>query len=34
VTQGVHVATGIAAVPLLLAKLWAVFRGCWPGRRS
>lgn len=25
VTQGLHVATGIAAIPLLLAKLWAVF---------
>ena len=25
VTQGVHVATGIAAVPLLLAKLWSVY---------
>ena len=25
VTQGLHVLTGIAAVPLLLAKLWAVF---------
>ncbi len=25
VTQGVHVATGIASVPLLLAKLWTVF---------
>jgi DMSO/TMAO reductase YedYZ molybdopterin-dependent catalytic subunit len=25
VTQGVHVATGIASIPLLLAKLWAVF---------
>ncbi len=24
-TQGLHVATGIAAVPLLLAKLWSVF---------
>jgi DMSO/TMAO reductase YedYZ molybdopterin-dependent catalytic subunit len=24
-TQGVHVITGIAAVPLLLAKLWSVF---------
>jgi DMSO/TMAO reductase YedYZ molybdopterin-dependent catalytic subunit len=26
VTQGVHVATGIASIPLLFAKLWAV----WP----
>ncbi len=25
VTQGLHVATGIATVPLLLAKLWSVF---------
>lgn len=25
VTQGLHVATGIAAVPLLLAKLWTVY---------
>jgi DMSO/TMAO reductase YedYZ molybdopterin-dependent catalytic subunit len=25
VTQGVHVATGIAAVPLLFAKLWVVY---------
>src|SRR5690242_1861502 len=25
VTQGVHVATGLASIPLLLAKLWAVF---------
>ena len=25
VTQGLHVATGIATIPLLLAKLWAVF---------
>src|SRR3954470_13695389 len=25
VTQGLHVATGIAAIPLLLAKLWAVY---------
>lgn len=25
VTQGVHVATGIATVPLLLAKLWSVY---------
>lgn len=24
-TQGVHVATGIAAIPLLLAKLWTVY---------
>jgi hypothetical protein len=25
VTQGLHVATGIAAIPLLLAKLWVVY---------
>ncbi len=25
VTQGVHVATGIASIPLLLAKLWTVY---------
>jgi DMSO/TMAO reductase YedYZ molybdopterin-dependent catalytic subunit len=25
VTQGVHVATGLAAIPLLFAKLWAVY---------
>ena len=25
VTQGLHVATGLAAIPLLLAKLWTVF---------
>jgi hypothetical protein len=25
VTQGTHVATGLASIPLLLAKLWAVF---------
>jgi hypothetical protein len=25
ITQGIHVATGIAAVPLLLAKLWSVY---------
>lgn len=25
ITQGVHVVTGIAAIPLLLAKLWTVF---------
>ena len=31
-TQGLHVATGIASVPLLLAKLWAVFPRllAWP----
>lgn len=31
-TQGLHVASGIAAIPLLLAKLWAVYRGCSRGR--
>jgi len=32
VTQGLHIATGIASVPLLLAKLWAVFPRllAWP----
>ena len=32
VTQGLHVATGLAAVPLLLAKLWAVLPALftWP----
>lgn len=25
VTQGIHITTGIAAIPLLLAKLWSVF---------
>ncbi len=36
VTQGVHVATGIAAIPLLLAKLWTVFPKLfqWPPARS
>lgn len=29
VTQGVHVATGIAAIPLLLAKLWTVYPHLW-----
>jgi DMSO/TMAO reductase YedYZ molybdopterin-dependent catalytic subunit len=29
VTQGVHVATGIAAIPLLLAKLWVVSPRLW-----
>ena len=35
-TQGLHVATGIAAVPLLLAKLWAVYPSLfqWPPVRS
>lgn len=36
ITQGVHVATGIAAVPLLLAKLWVVYPSfwSWPPARS
>lgn len=29
ITQGVHVAAGIAAIPLLLAKLWAVYPHFW-----
>ncbi|HEV7208399.1 MAG TPA: molybdopterin-dependent oxidoreductase [Mycobacteriales bacterium] len=28
-TQGTHVATGIACIPLLLAKLWAVYPRLW-----
>ncbi len=28
-TQGVHVATGIASIPLLLAKLWTVYPRLW-----
>jgi DMSO/TMAO reductase YedYZ molybdopterin-dependent catalytic subunit len=36
VTQGLHVATGIAAVPLVLAKLWAVYPRlfAWPPARD
>ncbi len=36
ITQGLHVATGIAAVPLLFAKLWAVFPRLftWPPARD
>lgn len=36
VTQGVHVATGLAAVPLLLVKLWVVYPSfwTWPPARS
>ncbi len=36
VTQGVHVATGIASIPLLLAKLWTVFPQLftWPPARN
>jgi DMSO/TMAO reductase YedYZ molybdopterin-dependent catalytic subunit len=35
-TQGLHVATGIAAIPLLLAKLWATYPRlfAWPPVRS
>ncbi len=33
VTQGLHVASGIAAIPLLLAKLWTVYRS-WGLSRS
>jgi DMSO/TMAO reductase YedYZ molybdopterin-dependent catalytic subunit len=29
VTQGVHVVTGFASIPLLLAKLWTVFPRFW-----
>jgi DMSO/TMAO reductase YedYZ molybdopterin-dependent catalytic subunit len=29
VTQGTHVATGLASVPLLLAKLWTVYPHFW-----
>lgn len=29
ITQGLHVATGIAAIPLLLAKLWSVYPKLW-----
>ncbi|GAA0236214.1 molybdopterin-dependent oxidoreductase [Cryptosporangium japonicum] len=36
VTQGLHVATGLATVPLLLAKLWAVYPTLfrWPPARD
>ncbi|SDY34503.1 Oxidoreductase molybdopterin binding domain-containing protein [Modestobacter sp. DSM 44400] len=36
VTQGVHVATGIATIPLLLVKLWSVYPNLfrWPAVRS
>jgi DMSO/TMAO reductase YedYZ molybdopterin-dependent catalytic subunit len=36
ITQGLHVATGIAVVPLLLAKLWTVYPRLyvWPPVRS
>lgn len=29
VTQGVHIATGIATIPLLLVKLWVVYPKLW-----
>ena len=32
VTQGVHVATGMAAIPLVLVKLWSVYRTTSAGR--
>ncbi|WP_073500296.1 molybdopterin-dependent oxidoreductase [Actinacidiphila paucisporea] len=36
VTQGLHVASGIAAIPLVLAKLWTVYPRlfAWPPLRS
>jgi hypothetical protein len=36
ITQGVHITTGIACVPLLLAKLWVVYPRlfAWPPIRS
>ena len=36
VTQGVHVATGMATIPLLLVKLWSVYPNLfrWPPFRS
>ena len=36
ITQGLHVASGIAAVPLVLAKLWVVYPRlfAWPPARS
>lgn len=36
VTQGVHVATGTATIPLLLVKLWSVYPNLfrWPSVRS
>ncbi|HEY2044793.1 MAG TPA: molybdopterin-dependent oxidoreductase [Jatrophihabitans sp.] len=35
-TQGVHVITGIACIPLILVKLWSVYHRLfsWPGVRS
>lgn len=29
ITQGLHVATGLASIPLLLAKLWTVYPRLW-----
>ena len=29
VTQGLHVATGLSAIPILLAKLWVVYPRFW-----
>ena len=36
VTQGLHVATGVACIPLLLVKLWSVYPNLfrWPPIRS
>jgi DMSO/TMAO reductase YedYZ molybdopterin-dependent catalytic subunit len=36
VTQGLHVATGVTAIPLLLAKLWSVYPNLfrWPPVKS
>lgn len=36
VTQGLHVATGVACIPLLLVKLWSVYPNLfrWPALRS
>jgi hypothetical protein len=36
ITQGVHVATGVASIPLLLVKLWSVYPNLfrWPALRS
>lgn len=36
VTQGLHVATGVASIPLLLVKLWSVYPNLfrWPPVRS
>ncbi|HET7476152.1 MAG TPA: molybdopterin-binding protein, partial [Dermatophilaceae bacterium] len=36
VTQGAHVATGLASIPLLLAKLWSVYPKLftWPPARD